>query len=284
MAAIYRLAHLSDPHLALDGRGSGAVLDFLLGDAVARGADHVLLTGDVVDRPDPRARATVVRLLRLHGLLSPARATVLPGNHDLAGDPGARSTPASRRRALDAFLDTFAEVNRGLPGGGALGLGHPVRKRLGPLTLVALCTAAPEHRVAGRVRPADLVALARLLRGARGRRLVAVHHHPDPLPVGPSARLGRTVPEGLEGGEALLAACAELGVDFVLHGHLHGAGGPLDRRHLGVRLRCQGTAKGSRGPDGRRHYGYDLYSFGAKLVRRGHRFTGTEIVDGLLGR
>ena len=284
MAAIYRLAHLSDPHLALDGRGSEAVLDFLLGDAVARGADHVLVTGDVVDRPDPRARATVVRLLRRHGLFAPARVTVLPGNHDLAGDPGTPSAPAGRRRALEAFLDTFAEVNRGLPGGGTLGPGRPVRKRLGPVTLVALCTAAPEHPVAGRVRPADFTDLARLLKGARGRRLVAVHHHPDPVPVGPSPRFGRTVPEGLEGGEALLRVCAALGVDFVLHGHLHGAGGPLDRRHLGVRLRCQGTARGSRGPDGRRHYGYDLYSFGTRLVRRGHRFTGAEIVDGLLTR
>lgn len=175
-------------------------------------------------------------------------------------------------------------MNRGVPGGAPLAPGRPVGKRLGPVTLVALCTASTRHPAAGAVTGEDLDALGPAFARTRGRRFVATHHHPDPIPVGPSAIFGRTIPEGLEGGEALLARCAALGVDYLLHGHVHAAGGPFDRTRHGVHLRCQGTAGGTADPRGRRVYGYDLYSFGARLVRRRHRFTGTDVVEGLLGR
>lgn len=288
MAARLRLCHLSDPHLAFDRAGSFAILEALLRDALARGADHVLVTGDLLDRPGPAGLAEAVGLFRRLGLWDPGRLTVLPGNHDASGHLGEGRAPARRRRALEAFLDAFRPVSRDLGGPGRarpLAPGRPVIKDLGPLVLAGICTASDHHDVEGRVVPADLAALARRLpRPTRRRRLaLAVHHHPEPWPVGRSEALGRFVPEGLDGGPELLRLCADLGVDLVLHGHIHTSGGPFDRRVRGVKVRCQGTAKGERTAGGRRRYGYDLYTYGgARLARRRRFLTAGDVVEGLL--
>jgi 3',5'-cyclic AMP phosphodiesterase CpdA len=288
MRASLRLCHLSDPHIG-GHVGAEAVLDFLVGHALERGADHVLVTGDLVDRPESGSLSRVVAIFKRHGLWHPRRATLLPGNHDVSGlpdDPAFGHTPAMRRAALHRFATATAHVNRPVPGPGArLFAGRPVFKRLGPVRLLALSTAALDHPVAGRILPADLAVLDRTFaRPKRGFRIVAVHHHPYPLKVGHDPALGRFVPEGLAGGGALLEACGRAEVDLVLHGHLHTAGRQTDRRIAGVRVRCQGTARGeTRG--GRRRFGYDLWELGPGGMRKRSFFFGSgAIVDGLLER
>ncbi len=252
---MFRLCHLSDPHLRAEAPETRACLDGLLADALARGADHVVLTGDLVERPGRAHLEALKSVLVARGLWSSRRVTVLPGNHDVAGHPSDPSTPASRRRALTRFLDFFAPVN------GPLAPGRPVRKRFGPVELVGLVTASPHHRVEGLVTPADLEAIARRPRREICHRILAIHHHPWPAPAGYVPRYGRILPEGLREGQALIEAAAAGGFTLLLHGHIHAAGGPFDRRLRGIAVRCQGTAKGRRGPDGRLWHGYDLHRF-----------------------
>ncbi|HEX6974197.1 MAG TPA: metallophosphoesterase [Vicinamibacterales bacterium] len=80
------LAHLSDLHLT--DRDDAAWLDRQLDRIVARGADHVALTGDLLDRWAPAVLARVLDSLDAHGLIDPLRLTILHGNHDLASSGG----------------------------------------------------------------------------------------------------------------------------------------------------------------------------------------------------
>ncbi len=257
---MYRLCHLSDPHVSADDPGTVRRFEVLVACARRHRADHLLVTGDVVERPGLAHLRAVQSVLVRHGYWSAGRATVLPGNHDASGHPGEASTPAERRRALRTFLEVFRPVV------GTLAPGRPLRKRLGPVELFAVVTASVDHPIEGRWQPGDLTFLEALPRPRRRPppwRLLALHHQPWSTPVGFVPRFGRVVPEGLRDGELLLRAARAAGVHLVLHGHVHAAGGPFDRTVLGIAIRCQGTAKGVERPGGGREAGYDLHFFGA---------------------
>jgi 3',5'-cyclic AMP phosphodiesterase CpdA len=87
-----RVAHLSDLHL----RDAGDVTAFerQLDRVVARQPDHLAITGDLLDRWDPRLLERVLDALDARGLLEARRLTILHGNHDLASSGG---YPRARR-------------------------------------------------------------------------------------------------------------------------------------------------------------------------------------------
>lgn len=288
MISKVRLCHISDPHVG-GRKGSLAVLDHLVGDAVTRGADHVIVTGDLLDRPFMENLRSAVGVFKRHGLWSSARCTLLPGNHDVSGLPedslfgGSRG---ARHEALGRFLRATRHVNGPHPRGGPpLGPGRPVLKRLGGVRLLCLSSVSLDDSTAGELRGGDLEAVRRAFeRTRRCSRVVALHHQPYPAPARLEARYGRSIPQGLKNWKALLEVCSEAGVALILHGHLHTSAGPFDRRLRGVRVSCQGTARGELTQEGRR-FGYDMYHLSAgRLVRRRHLFDSAAVVDGLLDR
>ncbi|WP_293677839.1 metallophosphoesterase [uncultured Phenylobacterium sp.] len=217
----FRLAHLSDPHLAppparfragdlvskrllsrlawrrKHRRHSRAVLDALTADIAARGPDHIAITGDLVNFATPE-EFDAARIW-LEGLGDPADVTVSPGNHDALV---ARGAPAS-----------FAPWARWL-GDGPPGFPH-LRVR-GPVAIVNLSSAVPTpaHSARGRLGAAQIEAAAGLLREAQGLyRIVLIHHPPVPGLVSPR--------KSLVDAEALGAVMAQAGAELVLHGHAH---------------------------------------------------------------
>lgn len=237
------LAHLSDPHVPhrlltwptalLNKRIFGfltwqfrrvrlhrrEVLDALSRDLAGIGADHVAVTGDVVNIALPKEFRAAAGWL--HTLGTPDRVTLVPGNHDayvavswqrswrawqefMTSDPGAdavATAPALPQRARRPGLDRF-----------------PIYRQRGPLALIGLSTALPTvpGRSSGCIGPVQLERLAAHLREAATAGLfrVVLLHHPPRAP-----QLARY--KQLSDGESFRSVIAEAGAELVLHGHEH---------------------------------------------------------------
>jgi len=195
------LAHISDLHIGRDVRTDAAAAE--LAAALARwGVDDVLLTGDVTHR----GRRAELELF--HHLFAPlaGRITVVPGNHDRAGDdaaralmPGPRVQVALRPGMLAVRLDSTAPHNTSLLDSHGLLTSEDLR------AVEAAVAEAPEG---------VLVA-------------VLLHHHPLPLPFDNLGErfvtwLGRPYATSLPLGPDLVARLRGR-CDLVLHGHKHRA-------------------------------------------------------------
>ena len=92
------VAHLSDLHL----REQGDAIHFarLLDRVAARHPDHLVISGDLLDRWDVRLLHQALDALDARGFLCPARLTVIHGNHDLASGGGHPRRPADLWRLL----------------------------------------------------------------------------------------------------------------------------------------------------------------------------------------
>jgi len=229
------VAHVSDLHYGRDAateRACERLRDALL----AARVDDVLVTGDVTDR----GRAE--EWDRFSRCFAPLRdrTIVVPGNHDRLGDDaasqmmGARVEAVSRRGLHVVCADSTSPHNRGLLEG---------------------------H---GELTPGDLDDLERAARAAPPEALVivALHHHPLPLPPeGIGERLsnlfGWPYAAELTRGRELVARLGGI-CDVIAHGHRHAEsastlpardGRPLRVRNAGCtpdlgRVRCVTHARG----------------------------------------
>lgn len=97
-----RLAHLSDLHV----RAAGDLdrFDAQLRTLAHARIDHLVITGDLLERWDPRLLDATLDALRGRGFYHRDRLTIIHGNHDLAS-VGALHSPRERRRLLVRFWD-----------------------------------------------------------------------------------------------------------------------------------------------------------------------------------
>lgn len=262
------IAHLSDSHIrdAADVRAFERQLD-----RIAAGTpDHLVLSGDLLDRWNPRLLARALDALAARGLLHANRTTIIHGNHDLGssgGHPrGRRDLPRLVLRAWDLppviaarRRRFYAEIERRAAGvalwrspGRHRGGGFPLAKDLGPLSIAALDTiplpwtpirvrdGIVQGRLgAGCIRDEQLEWLAREL--PRNKPALLVLHH-YPLPVAPFRWNRRfevvmEIPEGER--RKLWKAARAAGVRLVLCGHVHRAG--LEW-HDGIAVGLQGQS------------------------------------------
>ena len=220
---MFVLAHLSDLHMAatprladLAGkRGLGFInwqrkrkyvhrpeaLEAITRDVARCGADHIAVTGDLVNLSLPpeylRARQW------LDSLGAAADVTVVPGNHDVYV-PQARPCPA-------AYWGDFMRGD-----GDNEHRGFPFLRRRGPLALIALCSGVPTgpFLATGRLGREQLERLARALEETKESFRVVLIHHP---PASPPRRHLRRLTDAAEFRGVLAAKGAEL----LLHGHDH---------------------------------------------------------------
>jgi 3',5'-cyclic AMP phosphodiesterase CpdA len=221
---MFRLAHLSDPHLAplpkpqplelLSKRGLGYlnwlrkrhrihradVLTTIVADLKTQAVDHIAVTGDLVN-------------LSLSNEFAPARAwlgrlgepddvTVVPGNHDAY----VRAAAGRAQHHWDACMR------------GDAGESFPFVRRRGPVALIGLSTSLPTLPLAatGRLHGDQLARLGGILDElARERlfRVVLIHHPPVPN--------RRHYMKRLIDGPMFRALIAEHGAELILHGHNH---------------------------------------------------------------
>ncbi|MEN5081376.1 metallophosphoesterase [Bosea sp. TWI1241] len=222
---MFRLAHLSDPHLGplarfslrelIGKRATGYVnwrrkrrhahdmdvLALVVADLLAQRPDHVACTGDVSHIGLPSEFETARSFLET---LGPQDAvSFVPGNHDCY----TRSSLAALARRLGPWScgDDHAA-------------GFPWIRRRGPVALIGINSGIPTMPLmaTGRVGPAQLSRAAELLAQARAEgliRVVLIHHPPY---VG-GARRTRELLDA----EAFEAMLRTAGADLVLHGHNH---------------------------------------------------------------
>jgi len=286
------LAHLSDPHLPplprptlfeLMGKRIGGfvnwhkrrrhfhlapVLDRIVDDLKVQPANHIAVTGDLVNLSLPAEFPQAYAFLRRLGF--PQDVTVVPGNHD--------TYVWSKRRYPERH---WADYMRGdaMPADAAPRF--PFVRRRGPLTLIGLSTAVPtlSFRATGRLGAAQLGRLADLLDEHAGTfRVVLIHHPPQTKPEWRDRRL--------IDGDAFIALLRKHGAELVLHGHEH-----LDLVRWFETPECKVAAVGVPSASGTVGWKYDpaaynLYvvegnagAWHCEMISRGLDRDGTRIIE-----
>ena len=242
------------------GQHDGRLFDAAAAQAVALGAERLVVTGDLTNLSLQTEFALVAR--KLDAL--PIPATVIPGNHD------AYTRGAAAAHRCEAFLGHHMEGER--EGGHR----YPFVQRFDGVALVGLSTGIatwPLYAV-GRLGAGQRTRLAKVLATLRreGRaRIVLIHH-----PVMP----GQSKPhKQLLDLEEFGAVIAEHGAELILHGHEH-------RRIDGVLpgpegdVVVHGIASGTSlsQTEGKRA-SFSLYDASASTIRRTiYQWNGTEFI------
>ena len=288
---MFILAHLSDPHLGplptprlaelMGKRATGFlnwqrkrglihradVLTRIVADLKAQAADHIAVTGDLVNislaGEYPPARAW------LAALGPPRDVTLVPGNHDTYVRAAARYPQLH-----------WGDYMRGDEAGETA---FPFVRRRGPLVLIGLSTAVPTapFLATGRLGREQIVMLAAALEryGREGLfRVVMVHHPPISKPARHFKRL-------VDGGE-FCAALARQGAELVIHGHDH-VHSVVELEGPQRRIPVVGAPSASAmAPGGHNGAGYNLYriddgrgSWRCEAIWRGLVGDGGEIVE-----
>ncbi|MBV8448606.1 MAG: metallophosphoesterase [Hyphomicrobiales bacterium] len=225
---MFRLAHLSDPHLGplprvrlrdlMNKRLTGyanwrlgradaqdmRILSALIADVEAHRPDHIAVTGDFANIGLASEFVTTRRFLESLG--TPQRVSAIPGNHDIyVSGSAAALTPA-----IGPWMESDATSEAGFP----------FLKRRGRVALIGLSTGVPTpvFVAAGRLGSPQMERLDALLASLgrqRAIRIVLIHHPPH---KGGAPRLRQ-----LTDGARLRQTLARRGCEAVLHGHNHRA-------------------------------------------------------------
>jgi 3',5'-cyclic AMP phosphodiesterase CpdA len=218
---MFVLAHLSDPHMALQPRltqligkrGLGFInwhrkrkhihrrdiLDEITRDLKTQPADHIAVTGDLVNLSLPIEYARARAWLETIG--SPDKVTVIPGNHDVYV-----------RQVEDAPAEYWGDYMTGDDGLHRF----PFLRRRNGAALIALSSgvATGPFMATGRLGERQLERLAELLDQTRDAFRIVLIHHP---PLSPPQRHLRRLIDA----PSLRGVLADKGAELLLHGHDH---------------------------------------------------------------
>ena len=223
---MFRLAHLSDPHLGpvpqprlrelagkrLTGymnwrRGRDrvhdmAVLDRIVADMQAHAPDHIACTGDLINIGLHGEFPTAQAFLKKLG--APDRVSFVPGNHDAY----MRNTFADIERFLSPWMTSDSGRFEGFP----------YVRLIGPMAVIGLSSAIPTgpfvaSGTLGKDQRARLAQVLTFLGTQPLARVVLIHHPPH--------RSGGSAGRGLTDSGAFEEIIAQTGADLVLHGHNH---------------------------------------------------------------
>lgn len=279
----YCLAHLSDFHFTALGND----FDFgcaLLDDAIAQGANHLVVTGDIVEAGQMEVVKGFVSYLKGRKWANPNRLTVTPGNHDIF-PLSKRSLPTVNRPT--ALFQEFAKITSSCRTGSVRLVAdepYPFGKVLcRDVVLVGMDTTRngqfnPRRWAEGELPEHHREAVTEFfaVHSQAKHRIVAMHHHPwtEEFAGGNWMEQNFTTPPPEEV-EAWLRAC---GATLVLCGHVHQEDG-IEERRLGRHCRVlrSGTAGGvdDEDEDGDKRRIYHLVELAengkVKIVRREFR-------------
>lgn len=227
----------------------------------AGGADHLVISGDLLDRWRPRLLSDALGALSARGLLEPGRASIIHGNHDLTSSGAHPRTRADFPRLLFRAWDPpplvaarrrrfYATIERKAPGVAAP---TPFSKDIGRVTIATIDTVSVPwiplrvraggvqlRHAAGCVRDAEIEWLTRTL--PPGKPVVLVLHH-YPLAVAPFRWQNAKVDVLMEIPAAdrakLWTAAHAAGVRLILCGHIHRA---RLEWHEGIAVGLQGQS------------------------------------------
>ena len=231
---MFRLAHLSDPHvpplprprigelmnkrllgyLSWQHRRKGIhradMLERLTENLKSKQPDHVVVTGDLVNISLPGEFETAADWLRRLG--TPDRVTVVPGNHDAY-------VALPFLRSWHHWASYMSNEAGGNPGREPTGFGDfPLVRRRGPVALVGTSSALPTGpgMATGRLGASQVGKLERQLNllGREGLFRVVLVHHP---PLDETTKHRKRLLDSAE----FCATLRRTGAELVLHGHDH---------------------------------------------------------------
>jgi 3',5'-cyclic AMP phosphodiesterase CpdA len=183
------------------------MLDRLVTDLGASGAEHLAITGDLTNLGLPAECSAALHWLRQ--LAPKTKVSLVPGNHD-------RLVDGAWDETIGLWSDFMASDRGDSAGVGSAGF--PTLRVRGPVAFIGLSSAVPTPPLlaTGRLGDDQLRRLAGLLQatGQQGLFRVILIHHP---PV-PGAYKWR---KRLVDAEAAAALIRAHGADLVLHGHTH---------------------------------------------------------------
>ncbi|GGH28794.1 metallophosphoesterase [Alsobacter metallidurans] len=223
---MFRLAHLSDPHLGpipkprlreLAGkrmtgymnwrRGRDRIHDMgvmerLIADMKSFEPDHIACTGDLINI-GLHGEFQVAREF-LEDLGAPDKVSFVPGNHDAY----VRTT----LRDIERFLSPWMTSDNGKFEG------FPYVRLVGPIAIVGLSSAVPTgpfvaSGTLGREQREKVANVLAFLAQQPLARVVLIHHPPH--------RSGSLTGRGLTDASALEEILGQTGADLILHGHNH---------------------------------------------------------------
>jgi 3',5'-cyclic AMP phosphodiesterase CpdA len=225
---VFRLAHLSDPHLPMPKAGAVQLLNKratgyfnwwrnrvhlhlaealagIVADIKAERPDHIALTGDLVNVALPQEYRRAADWLAAFD--RPDRITVIPGNHDVY----VRLPWSEGLGLLGAYM-----ADDGQPSASGFEV-FPTLRRRGEIALIGLSSgvAKPPLLATGDLGADQIARAAALLTetGRRGLCRVVLIHHP---PLTDQSRLKR-----LDDAAAFQAMIRRVGCEVILHGHTH---------------------------------------------------------------
>lgn len=230
-----KLAHFGDLHLR--DRGELLLFERQLARALGHHPEHIVISGDLVDRWHVPLFRALREMLSAHGLLDPERLTLIHGNHDLASSGGWPRRRADIARMVLRFWDPppllawrrsrfptiFAPVASHLPFERRLQSGVrllAIDSTPLPLLPFSLDGRTVRLRTAlGKLRPSDVQWLAAL---HPAPSVLVVHHWPLSTPALRWNGGRVSVPMHVEGvTEEFWSTLDGSGVKLVLCGHIH---------------------------------------------------------------
>jgi 3',5'-cyclic AMP phosphodiesterase CpdA len=223
---MFRLAHLSDPHLGplpkprlreLAGkrmtgymnwrRGRDrihdmGILERLVADMKSFEPQHIACTGDLINIGLHGEFQVAREFLQYRG--APDKVSFVPGNHDAY----VRTT----MRDIERFLSPWMTSDNGKFEG------FPYVRLVGPMAIVGLSSAVPTgpfvaSGTLGREQREKIANVLAFLAQQPLARVILIHHPPH--------RSGSKTGRGLTDSAALEEILAQTGADLILHGHNH---------------------------------------------------------------
>jgi 3',5'-cyclic AMP phosphodiesterase CpdA len=183
----YRIAHLSDLHLTGVNRDFECSLA-LVEDATELGAEHIVISGDLVESGEMGVLKNFVAALKRLGWAGSNRLTIIPGNHDIF--PATYRKMPSLRRPTSIYED-FVAITRGSRTGKGFrslrrGVAYPFGKVLNErVVLVGLDTTRndqwlPTSWASGELSEEQMTATDEFFSDWSHipHRIIVMHHHP----------------------------------------------------------------------------------------------------------
>ncbi|MFA6598946.1 MAG: metallophosphoesterase [Ignavibacteriaceae bacterium] len=239
----YKLIHISDPHLSRQYyREHIKAFKILLETALKAGADHILITGDIISTADPDDFYLAREIFARFGLLDSQKLTVVPGNHDIFGGPHRavdvlgfpqQISNIDYDKHLKLFCDAFAETFDGVTTlvNDAL---FPFVKQTGPFSILGLNSIPPwslwnnplgSNGSLSDEQVASLKAVIESTISLGDTLLVAMHHHFHDLnDETVQNKLWKKIEQKtmkMKKRKSIIKMFKKLNVAYVLHGHVH---------------------------------------------------------------
>jgi 3',5'-cyclic-AMP phosphodiesterase len=239
-----KIAHISDLHLNTFFKNSNLrEIKYLLKYILQQQADHIVITGDLVDNADPKDFETLRNLFRKLGLLESDRMSLVIGNHDIFGGP---QTPeelftfpekcrnVNYEKKVKEFGDYFSETFKNCIYRNEENL-FPFVKILDEVMIAGFNSIAKYSKLKnpfasnGEIDFGQFQELSDIYRSYSKLvkyKLMLVHHHFNKIKVKEKSiasfwRMTEKQTMKLRKKKQIIEAFKFLGTDLVLHGHLH---------------------------------------------------------------